>query len=48
MRDLFGRSSPRAGIPHPAPVEDIYSVFFWLHANAGQLGLDPARIGYQG
>ena len=34
--------------PHPAPVEDIYSVFAWLHANAGQLGLDPTRIGIKG
>jgi hypothetical protein len=34
------RLSPEA--PHPAPLEDIYSVFVWLHANAGQLGLDPA------
>src|SRR5438874_3378113 len=34
--------------PHPAPLEDIYSVFAWLHANAGQLGLDPARIGIKG
>ncbi len=34
--------------PHPAPVEDIYSVFVWPHANAGQLGLDPARIGIKG
>jgi triacylglycerol lipase len=34
--------------PHPAPVEDIYSVFAWLRANAGQLGLDPARIGIKG
>ena len=25
--------------PHPAPVEDIYSVFAWLHANAGRLAL---------
>ena len=33
---------------HPAPVEDIYSVFVWLHANAGQLGLDPTRIGIKG
>jgi acetyl esterase/lipase len=33
--------------PHPAPVEDIYSVA-WLHANAGQLGLDPTRIGIKG
>jgi acetyl esterase/lipase len=34
--------------PHPAPVEDIYSVFVWLHANAGRLGLDPERIGIKG
>src|SRR5947209_16913240 len=34
--------------PHPAPLEDIYSVFVWLHANAGRLGLDPARIGIKG
>src|SRR6195256_5670799 len=34
--------------PHPAPLEDIYSVLTWLHANAGQLGLDPARIGIKG
>jgi triacylglycerol lipase len=40
------RLAPEA--PHPAPVEDIYSVFVWLHANAGQLGLDPARIGIKG
>jgi acetyl esterase/lipase len=40
------RLAPEA--PHPAPVEDIYSVFAWLHANAGQLGLDPARIGIKG
>jgi acetyl esterase/lipase len=37
------RLAPEA--PHPAPLEDIYSVFVWQHANAGQLGLDPARIG---
>ena len=40
------RLAPEA--PHPAPLEDIYSVFAWLHANAGQLGLDPARIGVKG
>ena len=40
------RLAPEA--PHPAPLEDIYSVFVWLHANAGQLGLDPARIGIKG
>src|SRR5580692_6991286 len=34
--------------PHPAPLEDIYSVFAWLHENAGQLGLAPARIGIKG
>jgi acetyl esterase/lipase len=40
------RLAPEA--PHPGPVEDIYSVFLWLHANASQLGLDPARIGIKG
>lgn len=40
------RMAPEA--PHPAPLEDIYSVFVWLHANAGRLGLDPARIGIKG
>ena len=34
--------------PHPGPVEDIYSVFVWLHANAAALGLDPDRIGIKG
>jgi acetyl esterase/lipase len=40
------RLAPEA--PHPAPLEDIYSVFAWLHANADGLGLDPARIGIKG
>jgi acetyl esterase/lipase len=40
------RVAPEA--PQPAPLEDIYSVFAWLHGNAGQLGLDPARIGIKG
>src|SRR5271156_6130906 len=34
--------------PHPAPVEDIYSLLAWLHAYAGRLGLDPDRIGIKG
>jgi acetyl esterase/lipase len=34
--------------PHPAPLEDIYSVFSWLHAHANDLGLNPARIGIKG
>jgi triacylglycerol lipase len=40
------RLAPEA--PHPAPLEDIYSVFTWLHANASRLGLDAARIGIKG
>src|ERR1700739_3541068 len=40
------RLAPEA--PPPASVEDIYSVFAWLHANSGRLGLDPARIGIKG
>src|SRR5262249_7355678 len=34
--------------PHPAPLEDIYSVFLWLHANSRRLGLDSTRIGIKG
>src|SRR5690242_14869779 len=33
--------------PNPAPVEDIYSVFAWLHANGGQLGLTSLRFEQQ-
>ena len=40
------RLAPEA--PHPAPLQDIYSAFAWLHARAGELGLDPARIGIKG
>src|SRR5215472_10511810 len=40
------RLAPEA--PHPAPLEDIYSVFVWLHANAGQFGLDATRMGIKG
>jgi acetyl esterase/lipase len=40
------RLAPEA--PHPAPLEDIYSVFAWLHAHADEIGLDPARIGIKG
>jgi acetyl esterase/lipase len=40
------RLAPEA--PHPAPLEDIYSVFAWLHEDSGKLGLDPARIGIKG
>jgi triacylglycerol lipase len=40
------RLAPEA--PHPAPLEDIYSVFAWLHKNALQIGLDPDHIGIKG
>jgi acetyl esterase/lipase len=40
------RLAPEA--PHPGPLEDIYSVFAWLHRNAGPLGLDTTRIGIKG
>ena len=40
------RLAPEA--PHPAPLEDIYSVFAWLHGNASRLGLDPTRVGIKG
>lgn len=34
--------------PYPAALQDIYSVLTWLHANAQELKLDPARIGIKG
>ncbi len=34
--------------PHPGPVEDCYAGLAWTFANAGQLGIDPERIGVMG
>ncbi len=34
--------------PHPGPVEDCYAALAWLHANAGALQIDPARVGVKG
>ncbi|MCW2933388.1 MAG: Alpha/beta hydrolase fold-3 domain protein [Actinomycetia bacterium] len=34
--------------PHPCPVEDGYAGLAWLAANAGDLGVDPARIALMG
>nr|WP_239521779.1 alpha/beta hydrolase [Geodermatophilus sabuli] len=30
--------------PHPGPVEDCYAGLVWTAAQAGELGIDPARI----
>ena len=32
----------------PGAVEDCYAALQWLHANAGELGVDPARIAIRG
>jgi acetyl esterase/lipase len=34
--------------PHPAPVDDCYATLGWMHAQAGDLGLDVARIAVAG
>jgi acetyl esterase/lipase len=34
--------------PFPAPLEDCYAALRWLHAQAGALGIDPARIAIGG
>ena len=34
--------------PYPGALEDSYAVLAWMHANAGELGLDPSRIAVGG
>ena len=34
--------------PHPGPVEDCYAALTWLHAQAGELGVDPGRLAIGG
>jgi acetyl esterase/lipase len=34
--------------PYPGPLEDCYAALRWAFANAGDLGIDPARIGIIG
>ncbi len=34
--------------PYPACIEDAYASLLWVHEKAGELGLDPDRIGLSG
>ncbi|MCH2170541.1 alpha/beta hydrolase [Myxococcota bacterium] len=34
--------------PYPGPIEDCYRGLAWVHENAGELGIDPERIGIGG
>ncbi|GHA08787.1 alpha/beta hydrolase [Streptomyces tauricus] len=34
--------------PFPTPAEDAYTALRWLHEHAGELGVDPSRIGVMG
>jgi acetyl esterase/lipase len=35
-------------VPHPGPVEDCYAALKWLHASAGELGVDTTRLAIGG
>ena len=34
--------------PYPGPLEDCYAGLAWVFRNAGQLGIDPSRVGITG
>jgi len=34
--------------PYPGPLDDCYAGLAWVHRNAAELGIDPARIGIGG
>ena len=34
--------------PYPGPLDDCYAGLAWVHDHAGELGVDPGRIGVQG
>ncbi|MBO0730227.1 MAG: alpha/beta hydrolase [Acidimicrobiaceae bacterium] len=40
------RLSPETA--YPGPLDDCYAGLAWVHAHAGELGIDPARIGILG
>jgi acetyl esterase/lipase len=34
--------------PYPGPLEDCYAGLAWVHDHAGELGVDPSRVGIMG
>lgn len=40
------RLSPE--VPFPGPMDDVWAALAWLHGNARELGIDPARIAVSG
>jgi acetyl esterase/lipase len=34
--------------PYPGPVEDCYAALRWAHEHAGEIGVDPTRLGIYG
>jgi acetyl esterase/lipase len=34
--------------PYPGPLEDCYAALRWAHEHAGEIGVDPARLGIYG
>ncbi len=42
--DWRGEEFPSTGVQHPEHIKDVARAFAWLHANAGDYGLDEEQL----